>query len=167
MAALLLFLSGCEEKPAKTSQEEKEEPLLLEVKGVNLTGWDEQGNKSWEIQADSGRQFVDRMTVANVRFRLLEEGRPASGGEVDKVVVDIKSSDLFFEGKVKLTSYTDGSELLTSNLKWIVRDKKLTTEDKVVFRREGLTTEGWGLIADPELGEIEIKREVVTSITGG
>lgn len=164
MFAVLFLLSGCEEKTIEPSAKEKEEPLLLEVQGVNLVGWDEEGRKSWELQADSGRQFVNRMILTRVKVKLLEEGKLASGGEAGKVVVDIRTSNLLFEGKVKLISYVNEAELFTSNLEWIASEKKLFTEERVLFERGDLITEGWGLIADPELGQIEIKREVVTRL---
>lgn len=164
MLAVLLLLSGCEEKKRESSAKEKEEPLLLEVQGVSLVGWDEEGRKSWELQADSGRQFVNRMILIHVKVKLLEEGKLASGGEASKVVVDIGTSNLLFEGKVKLISYVNETELFTSNLEWIASEKKLRTEEKVIFERGDLITEGLGLIADPELGQIEIKREVVTRL---
>ena len=162
--AVLSLLSGCGEKKREPSAKEKEEPLLLEAQGVSLVGYDEEGRKSWELQADSGRQFVNRMILAHVKVKLLEEGKLASGGEASKVVVDIRTSNLLFEGKVKLISYVNEAELFTSNLEWIASEKKLRTEEKVIFERGDLITEGWGLIADPELGQIEIKREVVTRL---
>lgn len=162
--AVLSLLSGCEENKREPSAKEKEEPLLLEAQGVSLVGYDEEGRKSWELQADSGRQFVNRMILLRVKVKLLEEGKLASGGEASKVVVDIGTSNLLFEGKVKLISYVNEAELFTSNLEWIASEKKLRTEEKVIFERGDLITEGWGLIADPELGQIEIKREVVTRL---
>lgn len=162
--AVLSLLSGCEEKKREPSAKEKEEPLLLEAQGVSLVGWDEEGRKSWELQADSGRQFVNRMILTRVKVKLLEEGKLASGGEAGKVVVDIGTSNLLFEGKVKLISYVNEAELFTSNLEWIASEKKLRTEERVIFERGDLITEGWGLIADPELGQIEIKRGVVTRL---
>ncbi len=162
--AVLFLLSGCEENKREPSAKEKEEPLLLEAQGVSLVGYDEEGRKSWELQADSGRQFVNRMILLRVKVKLLEEGKLASGGEASKVVVDIRTSNLLFEGKVKLISYVHEAELFTSNLEWIASEKKLRTEEKVIFERGDLITEGWGLIADPELGQIEIKREVVTRL---
>ena len=165
MIALLLLLSGCEEKTkSEPSGKEKEEPLLLEVQGVNLVGWDEEGRKSWELQADSGKQFVNQMILSQVNITLFEKGKLASGGEADRVVVEIRTSNLLFEGKVKLISYIDGAELLSSNLEWMASEKKLLTEERVVFKRGNFITEGWGLVADPELSDIEIKREVVTRL---
>ncbi len=165
MVALFLLLSGREEKKKREpSGKEKEEPLLLEAQGVNLVGWDEEGRKSWELQADSGKQFVNQMILTQVKIKLLEKGKLASGGEADRVVVEIRTSNLLFEGKVRLISYIDGAELLTSNLKWITSENKLLTEERVVFKRGDFITEGWGLVADSELSQIEIKREVVTRL---
>ncbi|MBA7712579.1 hypothetical protein ES703_121558 [subsurface metagenome] len=165
MVALFLLLSGREEKKKRESSgKEKEEPLLLEAQGVNLVGWDEEGKKSWELQADSGKQFVNQMILTQVKIKLLEKGKLASGGEADRVVVEIRTSNLLFEGKVKLISYIDGAELLSSNLEWIASENKLLTEERVVFKRGDLITEGWGLVADSELSQIEIKREVVTRL---
>ena len=63
--AILFPIYWQEEKEVSSTgkDEEKEEVPLLSVKGVSLVGWNEDGEKSWKVEADSGVQFSDRMLL--------------------------------------------------------------------------------------------------------
>jgi LPS export ABC transporter protein LptC len=141
----------------------KETPLL-EAQGVNLVGWDEKGRKSWELQANSGVQFTQRMSFSQVKLNLLENGRLASEGVAQRVTMDTRTSNLVLKGDVKFVSYVDGAELFTSELEWIASEKKLQTEKKVFLKRENLFIEGWGLVANSDLSQIEIKNNPTTRL---
>lgn len=165
ITASLTLLVGCKREevgdPLRTTV--KEIPLL-EAQGVNLVGWDEKGRKSWELQANSGVQFPQRMSLSQVKLNLLENGRPASEGVAQRVTVDNRTSNLVLKGDVKFVSYVDGAELFTSELEWIASEKKLQTEEKVLLKRGNLFIEGWGLVANPDLSQIEIKNNPTTRL---
>jgi LPS export ABC transporter protein LptC len=163
--ATLTLLVGCKREEGRYSlgTTVKETPLL-EAQGVNLVGWDEKGRKSWELQANSGVQFPQRMSLSQVKLNLLENGRPASEGVAQRVTMDNRTSNLVLKGDVKFTSHVDGAELFTSELEWIASEKKLQTEEKVFLKRGNLFIEGWGLVANPDLSQIEIKNNPTTRL---
>ncbi len=162
---ILTLLVGCKRKeggePLGTTA--KETPLL-EAQGVNLAGWDEAGRKSWELRAHSGVEFPRRMSLSQVKLNLLENGRLASEGVAQRVTMDNRTSNLVLKGDVKFISHVDGAELFTSELEWISSEKKLQTDEKVLLKRGNLFIEGWGLIANPDLSQVEIKNNPTTRL---
>ncbi|GAI58332.1 unnamed protein product, partial [marine sediment metagenome] len=89
---------------------------------------------------------------------------PASKGVAQKVTMDTRTSNLVLKGDVKFVSYVDGAELFTSELEWIASEKKLQTEKKVFLKKENLFIEGWGLVANSDLSQIEIKNNPTTRL---
>ncbi|MFQ6067512.1 MAG: LPS export ABC transporter periplasmic protein LptC [bacterium] len=163
--ASLALLVGCKREdnryPLETTA--KETPLL-EAQGVNLVGWDEKGRESWQLQANSGEQFPHQMSLSQVKLNLLENGRPASEGVAQRVTMDNRTLNLVLKGDVKFVSYLDGAELFTSELEWIASEKKLQTEKKVLIKRGNLFIEGWGMVASPDLSQMEIKNNPTTKL---
>jgi len=140
VSVVILFLIYWQKEKEVSStgkDEEKEEVPLLSVKGVSLVGWNEDGEKSWKVEADSGVQFSDRMALKEVKFYLLKED-------------------------VVLVSYLDGTQLFTSEMEWITSERKLETGEEVVIKRNNIIVEGLGLTANPDLSQIEIKSRAVT-----
>ncbi len=162
-ASLTLLVSCKREEGRYSLRTTVKETPLLEAQGVDLVGWDEKGRKSWELQANSV-QFTQRMSFSQVKLNLLENGRPASKGVAQKVTMDTRTSNLVLKGDVKFVSYVDGAELFTSELEWIASEKKLQTEKKVFLKKENLFIEGWGLVANSDLSQIEIKNNPTTRL---
>jgi len=161
--AILFLIYWQKEKEVSSAgkDEEKEEVPLLSVKGVSLIGWNEDGEKSWKVEADSGVQFSDRMVLKEVKFYLLDKGEFVSRGETGEVIINGNSNLILKEGIV-LVSYLDGTQLFTSEMKWITSERKLETKEKVVIKRKNIIVEGLGLTASPDLSQIEIKSRAVT-----
>jgi len=161
--ACFFFFAGRKGERGEVGLEKtKEETPLLEVEGISLTEWDEKGEKTWELQADSGTEFIKETALNKVKFFFFEEGLLVSEGETEKVLVSNQTSDLVLQGRVKIISHLDGAELFTSNLRWSASEKKLYTAEKVLLRRGNLIMEGRELIASPDLAQITIKKDVIT-----
>jgi len=165
-AIALLFLINWERKKESYPLKEEEEVFLSEAQEVNLVGWNEEGEKSWKLEADSGVQFSDRTVLSGVNLYLLEKEEPISSVEAKEIIMDNHSSNLLFKGDVKVISCLDGAELLTSELEWAASERKLRTQNKVIMKRKNLVIEGWGFVADPDLSQIEIEREITTRFIG-
>ena len=161
-AIALLFLINWERKKEGYPLKEEKEVFLSEAQEVNLVGWNKEGGKSWKLEADSGVQFSDRTVLSGVNLYLLEKEEPISSVEAKEIIMDNRSSNLLFKGDVKVISYLDGAELLTSELEWVASERKLRAQNKVTIKRKNLVIEGWGLVANPDLSQIEIEREIVT-----
>ena len=160
---ILLPMSWQKEKEVSSTgrDEEKQEVPLLSAKGVSLIGWNEDGEKSWKVEADSGVQFSDRMVLKEVEFYLFAKGEFVSKGETKEVIID-RDSNLILKGDIVLVSYLDGTELFTSEMEWITSERKLETAEKFIIRRKNIIVEGLGLTANPDLSQVEIKSRAVT-----
>lgn len=161
--AILFLIDWQKEKEVSSTRkdEEKEEIPLLDVKGASLVGWNEDGEKSWKVEADWGVQFSDRMVLKEVKFYLFAKGEFVSKGETKEVIID-RDSNLILKGDIVLVSYLNGTQLSTSEMKWITSESRLETEAKVVIKRKNIIVEGLGLIASPDLSQVEIKSRAVT-----
>ncbi len=160
----LFFIDWQREREVYSAEEDrkKEEVPLLDLEGVNLAGWNKEGEKSWEVKADSGVQFSDRMILKEVEFYFLEKGEFVSKGETKEVIIDNRNSNLILRGEVRLVSYLDGTQLFTSEMEWETSERKLQTKEKVIIKRKNIIVEGWGLIANPDLSQVEIKSKATT-----
>ena len=97
-----------------------------------------------------------------MKVKLFEEGKPVSESEADQITMDNLTSDLELKGKVKVISYLDGSQLTTSELKWVASERKFFTEEKVRIKKDNLVIQGKGLIGNLNLTSIIIKEQVTT-----
>ena len=168
VSVVILFLTYWQKEGESLSvgkDEEKEEVPLLSIEGVNLVGWNEDGERSWKIEADSGVQFSDRMVLEGVSFYLLDGGEFVSKGEAKEAIID-SNSNLILKEDIVLVSYLNGTQLFTSEMKWTVSERKLETGKKVVIKRENIIVEGLGLTANPDLSQVEIKSNAVTKFIG-
>jgi len=161
---IFLFWSHEEKEEVPDLGKSEKDIPLLEARGIYLTEWNDKGEKTWELQADSGTEFAGTTILDKAKVFFFEEGVLASEGETDRTLVNNQTSDLLLKGKVKLISHIDGAKLFTSNLRWISSEKKLRTDEKVLFKRGNLIMEGRGLIASPDLSQIVIEKEVTTRI---
>ncbi|MEA1964315.1 MAG: LPS export ABC transporter periplasmic protein LptC [Candidatus Aerophobetes bacterium] len=135
----------------------KENIPLLQAEGLRITGWSTEGEKIWQLKADSAKQFTEKTILNKVGIEFLNNGQLASRGEADIAIMDSSTSNVSLKENIKLISYVDKTELSTSELKWIVSEKKVYTKEKVVLRRGDFVMEGKGLTANPDLTRVEIK----------
>lgn len=165
--AILFLLDWQKEKEVFSSRkdEEREEIPLLDVRGASLVRWNEDGEKIWKVEADWGVQFSDRMVLKEVEFYLFAKGEFVSKGETKEVIID-RDSNLILKGDIVLVSYLNGTQLFTSEMKWITSESRLETEAKVIIKRKNIIVEGLGLIASPDLSQVEIKSRAVTKFVG-
>ena len=147
---------------------QKEDKLpLLEVREVEITGWEEGGEKSWILEAEEGLQFFNKVVLEKARAILFEEGKPVSEGKADKVIIESSAPNFYLEGNVSIISYNNEAILETSLLKWNDADKRLYTEKEVTITKGDLVIHGIGLIGKPDLSLIIIKNQVTTYYKGG
>jgi len=96
-----------------------------------------------------------------VKFYLLDGGEFVSKGETREAIID-RNSNLILKEDIVLVSYLDGTQLFTSEMKWMTSERRLETEEKVIVKRKNIIVEGLGLTANPDLSQIEIKSRAVT-----
>lgn len=163
-----IFLLGCSAQGVALYPEkgEKKELPLLEAKKVKLLGWDEEGERLWEIEALRATEFKDFTLLENPIAYLYREGKRVARVEAKKATLFTSQALLTLKGEVSLVSLPEGDRLFTSFLKWEGRKKKISTPEKVIIERKGMTLEGEGLVAELDLSYIEIKSKVKTYFGG-
>lgn len=165
VCVIFLFFGWQKNQVNYLGQQDFYELPLVEARGVEFIGWDEQGKKSWVINAQEATRFEKYAILKEVRVKLFEEGDLVSEGIAEKV--KLEDSNLLLEGDVYIKSYKEKAELKTSQLIWNGSERMLYTEKEVTVKKGGFIIKGKGLIGKPDLSLIIIKSQVTTYFEGG
>lgn len=128
---------------------------------------DKQGQKTWELEAESVNQYQERnmLVLEDVKLTFYsKEGRViyliAKQG---KVYQDSKNVDL--TGDVVLTS-SDGYQLKTQSASYCHAEKVVSTSDPVEIDGEQIQLTGRGMLVNVEAKTFKILSEVKTRLRG-
>lgn len=129
--------------------------------GFNLQGYDETGEKSWEVNGDTADIIGTKVKLSNVDANTFGEKKVNLTAETG--VIDQASGDMHLENDVIITS-EDGSQLITDSLDWKRNDDLVTTDDDVLITDEKFTLTGTGMEGHPELKNTKIHEDVKVKI---
>jgi LPS export ABC transporter protein LptC len=128
---------------------------------------DKHGQKTWELEAKSVRQYEEQNMMVLEDVKLTFYGK---GGRVfyltskqGKVYPDSKDVDLI--GDVVLTS-NDGYELKTQSASYHHRQNIVSTPDPVEIEGEQIRMTGKGMLVDVEAKTFKILSQVKTELRG-
>ncbi len=128
---------------------------------------DKHGQKTWELEAKSVRQYEDQNMMVLEDVKLTFYGK---GGRVfyltskqGKVYPDSKDVDL--TGDVVLTS-SDGYELKTQSASYRHRENIVSTPDPVEIEGEQIRMTGKGMLVDVGAKTFRILSQVKTQLRG-
>ncbi len=114
--------------------------------------------KNWILKADEALNFDDSITLCNVTVEFYDaEGIYNSTLTSDSGVVYSGSGDMSARGNVIVIA-RDTTVLKTSYLDWNNKRQKIITEDTVAITKKQSIITGVGMVSDPNLEHIEIKR---------
>lgn len=158
LALFWLFLSCSGASPPETP--EAESLPLQESFQIHLVET-RQGFKSWELWAQEMEDFGDTTRVYRFRVHFYDSsGALSSVLSADTGFVANRTGDMGASGHVEVITQ-DSTRLLTSWLVWREKARLIETDAPVEIRRKGQVVRGVGLVADPALTHIRIKREAV------
>jgi LPS export ABC transporter protein LptC/lipopolysaccharide transport protein LptA len=128
-----------------------------QVEGFNLQGYDNEGEKSWDIVGDSANINGSEITLSNVNANAYGDQQmnvKAERGSINQA-----------DGKMRLEKDViikndRGTKLVTDSLDWNRTEDLVSTEDKVVITDEGLLATGRGMSAKPGLKNAQINENV-------
>ncbi|MCK5259993.1 MAG: LPS export ABC transporter periplasmic protein LptC [Candidatus Omnitrophica bacterium] len=129
--------------------------------GFNLQGYDEKGEKAWNVNGDTADIMGSEIILSNVDANTFGEQKmnvTAKKGTVDQV-----SGKMHLEEDVVITS-EDGKQLTTDSLDWDRNEDLVTTEDDVMITDERMIATGKGMKARPGLKTAEILEDVTVMI---
>jgi len=128
---------------------------------------DKRGEKTWELEAKSVRQYQDQnmMVLEDVRVTVYtKEGRTFFlTGKQGKVYQDSKNVELV--GDVVLTS-SDGYRLKTHSASYRDSEKVVSTPDPVEIEGEQIHLTGKGMLVHTEEKTFKVLSQVKTQLRG-
>ncbi len=134
--------------------------LEVKIDKVHYSGTKD-GRIEWELTADSARRAKDEdLTVLdNVEVKFF----PRRGGSYVLTANEGRfreaAGEIFAYGDVKVSS-DEGYTLDSVELKYSIKQKEITSAEKVVFKSGNMDIEGYGLFVDIEGGRVLLNREV-------
>jgi len=129
--------------------------------GFNLVGYNESGEKTWNVNGDTADIIGNEIILYNVDADTF--GEQKMNLTAKKGVVDQVSGKIHLEGDVVITS-EDGNQLTTDSLDWDRDGDLVTTDDDVMITGNGLMATGRGMKAHPSLGKAKIHEDVTVII---
>jgi len=135
--------------------------MAQQVNGFTLEGFDETGERAWEVNGDTANIVGNTITISNVDANAYGEqdvNLKAKQGEIDK-----ESGDVHLQQDVVITT-ADGSQLKTDSLHWEKATNEVTTPDPAQIIDKGMTATGIGLKANPELKTAQLEKNVAVEV---
>jgi len=129
--------------------------------GFNLQGYDDGGEKAWNVNGDTADIVGSEIILSNVDANTFGEQKmnvTAKTGTVDQV-----SGKMHLQEDVVITS-EDGKQLTTDSLDWNRTEDLVTTEDEVTITDERMMATGKGMMARPGLKTAKIHEDVTVTI---
>jgi LPS export ABC transporter protein LptC/lipopolysaccharide transport protein LptA len=136
-----------------------DEPQQFE--GFNLTGYSNNGQKSWDIKGETADIVGDLVKLTNIVANAYGDEKvnlTAHNGALDKV-----SGKMHLEKDVVITTET-GSQLTTDTLDWDREKDLVTTKDFVKITNKDMVATGTGAEAHPGLKTAELKKDVTVEM---
>ena len=132
-----------------------------QFQGFDLAGYDNGGNKTWDINGDKADIMGDIIKMTNIVANAYGDQNmhlTAKRGTLDKV-----NGNIHLEEDVVITTDT-GAKLVTDSLDWDRNQDLVQTDDHVVLTREKMVASGTGMKAKPDLKTAQMNEDVDVKI---
>jgi len=171
LALLACSVAGCgADTPVRMSPRDASLPSQ-EVRDFSLEESDT-GKPEWILEAEYAATYSGRglIVAKDVTIDFFDsEGKKYSRLTAAEGTVQQPGNDMEARGRVVVTT-TDGTRIETESLRFLNRQRRITSEEFVRFEKDGDVVTGIGFESDPSLEHFTIKREVrarVQSSGGG
>ena len=125
--------------------------------GFNLEGFDEGGEKAWEVNGDTAD--IQGMEIKLSHVDANSYGKQKMNVTAQTGYMDQVNGKMRLEKDVVITSET-GSQLLTDKLDWDKNNDLVSTKEEVVITDEHFTASGKGMRAKPGLKNAILEEDV-------
>ncbi len=132
-----------------------------QFEGFDLSGYDESGAKSWDVQGDTADVFGEDISLTNINAQ--SYGKDPMNLTAERGKVNKATGNMHVEQDVVITT-DSGMELKTDSLDWQRNDDLVSTDDPVQLNREGMEATGKGARARPGLNEARINEDVTVTM---
>ncbi|MAR89871.1 MAG: LPS export ABC transporter periplasmic protein LptC [Pseudomonadota bacterium] len=152
-------------QPRANITAQNDQPDMV-AKNLVQQRFDDQGAKSYRLQAESMEQFIsrDRNVMARPIITFFEQQQPSWRTRADTAVSDTKVNRLDLTGNVSIEQQgvSEAAVMETQTLALYPRRSYATTDDRVVIRQTGVYIEATGLDADLTNNRITLKTNVTS-----
>lgn len=156
----LFVLAGCGEREVPSQLAPSEAPDQ-EVRGFTLT--ESVGSAlRWRLTARSAATYRNRGVIVAqvVAIDFFDAGgKPYSHLTADQGEIRPATNDMSARGHVSIVTAT-GTRVETPSLRFLNRQQKIVSDDRVVVRRGGDVLSGVGFESDPSLDHFEFRQQV-------
>ncbi|OGX40657.1 MAG: LPS export ABC transporter periplasmic protein LptC [Omnitrophica WOR_2 bacterium RIFCSPHIGHO2_02_FULL_68_15] len=128
------------------------------IQAFNLASYDDDGRKRWEVlgqTADVQDQTIHLTDITATAYH----PKTTVVLTADEGTFDRERQSVHLERDVKAVT-TEGTTLTTPSLDWDAERQIASTEQRAVVAREGLTVQGEGATAAPQLKSVRFQRDV-------
>ena len=123
-------------------------------------------NKQWELKALEAYEYEegDEIEIHGTEIKFFKKDNVlALTLKADQGVVDSKNRDIGMTGSIEAET-PDGLKLKTQTLRWLAKDEKLVTDDRVTVTKGEVRIDGQGFEADACMGKLQVKKKVRVKI---
>ncbi len=155
--------SSAQTEELSSSQKELEEAPDEMISSFTVSGYTKGGKKQWDLEGKS----ADIMTQ---EIKLIDVTGKVYGKETDMTIVADEGTlnridnSIHLEKNVRATT-DDGATLTTDYLDWDAQRQLLSSDAPVWIERGMMEAQGTGIVAQPALSFVELKKDVTVKIS--
>lgn len=129
-----------------------------QLQGFNLNGYDNQGNKAWDINGTKADISDANIQITNVDANFY--GKQQANLTADHGTIDKTNGNVNLKDNVVITSKDRGTQMTTDVLDYNRNKDLVSTQDPVkIVDPQGVVT-GQGMVAHPNLKKAQINKHV-------
>lgn len=144
------------------SQKEMEEAPEEMLSSFSLSGYAKGGKKQWDLEGKSADIMSEEIKITDVTGKIYGKDTNmtivADEGSLNRV-----NSNVHLEKDVLVTS-DDGVTMTADYLDWDAQNERLSSESPVCITRGTMEAYGTGIIAQPVLNLVELKKDVTVKM---
>ncbi len=138
------------------------EQVTEQVKSFSISGFSDEGNKTWEMEGKSANIFSDIIDLSDIN----------ADSYGDEVKVNLKADSGVFDRRTNGVELKDnviivtdeGTRLTTEVLNWDATKELVSTDEYVFIQRKDMDIEGTGASAKPDLKIAQLDKDVSVKV---
>jgi len=140
-----------------TSNSTNNSGVQQQLQGFNLNGYNNTGQKTWEVNGDKADISDDKIKITNVDANFY--GKENANLKSDTGTINKVTNQVHLQDNVVITA-DRGTKMTTDTLDWDRNKDLVTTKDHVKITDDQGVVTGKGLTAHPNLKEASINNDV-------
>lgn len=169
--AIALFTASCGPDKSKAAANSDQPPADQELQqapdemlsGFSVSGYGKGGKKQWDLEGKSADIQTEEIKLTDVTSKVYGKDMNltivADQGSLNRV-----DNNVHLENNVVATT-EDGATVACDYLDWDSGGQKLSSDSPVQIKRGMMEAKGTGLIGQPALNYVELKKDVTVKIS--